>query len=297
MGAIVRLKPTILFVDDETSLLNAIEGMFQFQDEFAIDLAASGEEALRLMQKKAQEGAPYHIIVTDQLMPSMTGEELLERVKDEFPDTIRLILTAYGTLDLAQKAMNELGVFGFLQKPITRTQLLRILEKAAERYQENQRIKQLRLRYEQEIPPSELLENLWIIIAKQEEHRNPEVIATYPRDLPGIDAHRIAVQTFLGSAALVAVFGQESDRAPLQMTFPFHYLKMEARIHFDRLKAAEGKFDERFAILVLAPAMQDRLAGVASSCMLDFAKKYREMQDTALDSLFQCIQQQFEVLE
>lgn len=86
------------------------------------------------MQKKVQERHPYQITATDQPMPGMSGEQLLEWVKEEFPGTIRLILTAYGTLDLARKAINGLGVLGFLQRPITRTEFLGILEKAAERY-------------------------------------------------------------------------------------------------------------------------------------------------------------------
>ncbi len=292
MGVPEELKPPILFVDDETSLLNAIEGMFQFQDDYVVDMAESGEQALQMMQKKA-----YHVIVTDQSMPEMTGEQLLERVKVEFPDTIRLILTAYGTLDLAQKAVNELGVFGFLQKPIKRSDLFGILEKAVERFQENKRIEQLLSKYKQNLPPSELMKNLWIIIIKQTRPHRPEVIATHPRVLPGLDVHRIAYQAFLSSIAVSAAFGQGGMEDPMQITLPLRYLKMTARIHFEAFKAKEDGSQEQFAIIILAPAIHESLATIASSCMSNFAIDYRDKQEIDLDSLHHCISSKLEDTE
>ncbi|MFW9915699.1 MAG: response regulator [Candidatus Thorarchaeota archaeon] len=277
----------VLFVDDESSLRNAIAGIFQFQHEYEVDLAASGKEALQMMRERE-----YHIVVSDQRMPEMSGEEFLDLVREEFPDTIRMILTAYGTLDLAQKAMNELGVFGFLQKPIKTEELLDILYKAAERYKENRRIQQLRQQYKQVIPPSELLENLWIIHAMQEDQKSPEILASYPRALPGVDVHRIAVQTFLGSAAVAAVFGKGGHE--LQMTLPLHYLKMEARIHVSGLDPGssvtpKNKPHKKHAIILLAPTVREKFSDVVSSCMSNFAQKYHGSQDTGLESLFNCI--------
>lgn len=272
----------VLFVDDETSLRNAIAGIFSFQDEYEVDLAASGKEALQMMRERE-----YHIVVSDHRMPGMSGDEFLDRVQEEFPDTIRMILTAYGTLDLAQKAMNELGVFGFLQKPIKTEELFEILQKATERYQENRRIEELRQQYKQVIPPAELLENLWIIHATQEDQKSPEIIASYPRALPGVDVHRIAVQTFLGSAAVAAVFGKGGRE--LQMTLPLHYLKMEARIHVSGLDSAKREPHKKYAIIILAPTVREKFSDVVSSCMNNFAQMYQGSQETGLESLFNCI--------
>ncbi|MFQ5979633.1 MAG: response regulator [Candidatus Heimdallarchaeota archaeon] len=283
------MKPRILFVDDETSLLNAITGMFQFQDDYVVHVAESGEQALQMMRTSPD----YHVIVTDQLMPGMTGEKLLEQVQVEFPGTIRLILTAYGTLDLAQKAVNELGVFGFLQKPIKRSDLFPILEKAVERYQENKRIEQLLSKYEQSIPPSEILKNLWIIAANHAPPNRPEVIATHPNVLPGVDVHRLAYQAFLSSVAVSSAFGQSGMGDSIQITLPVHYLKMEAKFHFDALKTRENGSQMKFAIILLAPTIQASLDTAASSCMSDFALNYRNNQEIDLNSLFQCISNNF----
>jgi FixJ family two-component response regulator len=276
----------VLFVDDETSLRNAIAGIFSFQDEYEVDLAASGGEALQMMRDRE-----YHIVVSDQRMPEMSGEEFLNLVRDEFPDTIRMILTAYGTLDLAQKAMNELGVFGFLQKPIKTEELFDILHKATDRYKENRRIQQLRQQYKHVIPPAELLENLWIVHAMQEDQKSPEILASYPRALPGVDVHRIAVQTFLGSAAVAAVFGKGGRE--LQMTLPLHYLKMEARIHVSGLDAVKNEPHKKYAIIILAPTVREKFSDVVSSCMSNFAQTYQGPQETGLESLFHCIRSKF----
>ncbi|MFQ5977893.1 MAG: response regulator [Candidatus Heimdallarchaeota archaeon] len=277
------MKPTVLFVDDEVGVRNTVRRFFQFQQKFEIDFAANGQEALRKLQEQE-----YQILVTDHIMPEMTGEELLQHVQEEFPDTIRVILTAYGTLDLATRAMNELGVFGFLQKPVKRKKLFEMLDKAAARYQENMRVQQLLKTYGSDIPPVEWLENLRVILARWDEHIGPEVLMTFPSKLSDIDVERVTTQTFMG---FVPIYGHEGDTEPAQITLPFHYLKMEGRIHFDatRDSAVRGG-QRRFAVIVIAPTMHANLAELIGSCLSDFASAYRHSQSHNLSALLQCIQ-------
>lgn len=284
------MQPIVLFVDDEEGVRKAIRRIFQFQREFDVDFASNGEEALLKLRDRE-----YQVIVSDHLMPGMTGDQLLERVKEEFPDVIRLILTAYGTLDLATHAMNELGVFGFLQKPIKKKELTEILRKAIERYKENNRIQRLNQRYNMNIPPSGLLENLWIIVAKWDEREGPYVVSKCPGELPGIDIDRIAVQTFMG---FVLVYGQDGDIEPSQMTIPIHYLKMEARVYFDAMEDQEIRGGQRkFAVIVIAPTMKDHLVDIVDSCMGEFGAKMRKKQNPDPYSLFQNISAKFNVIK
>jgi len=116
----------VLIVDDEKnirfSLSKALEKL-----EVPVEAAASGEEALGKLTQ-----ADYDLMLLDLRMPGMDGMEVLRQVSQQLPELKVIIITAYGSLDLAVEAM-RLGAVDFLQKPIDVTQVRemvrRILEK------------------------------------------------------------------------------------------------------------------------------------------------------------------------
>ena len=116
----------VLIVDDEKnirfSLSKALEKL-----EVPVETAASGEEALGKLTQ-----ADYDLMLLDLRMPGMDGMEVLRQVSQQLPELKVIIITAYGSLDLAVEAM-RLGAVDFLQKPIDVTQVRemvrRILEK------------------------------------------------------------------------------------------------------------------------------------------------------------------------
>ncbi len=94
-------KPRILFVDDENNILQGIRRMlFDCQDRWELDFADSGEAALKRFGQN-----PYDFIVSDMRMPVMDGAELLTRVRDEYPDTIRLVLSGQSDRDQIMKSV------------------------------------------------------------------------------------------------------------------------------------------------------------------------------------------------
>lgn len=79
----------ILFVDDEPRILTGLRRMLRSQrNEWEMEFAEGGIEALDLLRK-----APFDVVVSDARMPQMEGSQLLEQVRDEFPDTVRMILS------------------------------------------------------------------------------------------------------------------------------------------------------------------------------------------------------------
>jgi response regulator RpfG family c-di-GMP phosphodiesterase len=92
--------PTVLIVDDEPRVLDALEAILAA--EFRVLRAAGGEAALEIL--RAEEVA---VIVTDYRMPGMTGVELLRRSQEHAPDTVRIILTAYTDVDSLMEAINR----------------------------------------------------------------------------------------------------------------------------------------------------------------------------------------------
>jgi len=100
----------ILVVDDEVSNLNALQRALRH--EYNVLSATNGEDALAIMEQN-----DVALIIADHRMPGMTGVELLEKALQEYPNTIRIILTSYTDEKLLMEAINAVHAHGFLPKP------------------------------------------------------------------------------------------------------------------------------------------------------------------------------------
>jgi thioredoxin reductase (NADPH) len=112
-------KPTIVTVDDEPQVLNAIERDLRrkFQADFRVLKAGSGAAGLELLQKLKQRNDTVALLLADQRMPEMQGTEYLEKAKELFPDARKVLLTAYADTDAAIDSINKIGLDFYLTKP------------------------------------------------------------------------------------------------------------------------------------------------------------------------------------
>jgi signal transduction histidine kinase len=110
MKKINDLKSDILFVDDFDS--NLVLFKAHFNNDFNVFVANSGEKALDLLKQKN-----FAVLISDQGMPGMSGIELLEIVKIEYPDTLRFIITAYSDYETIIDSINKGEIYGFFNKP------------------------------------------------------------------------------------------------------------------------------------------------------------------------------------
>lgn len=110
-------RPHILIVDDEEGVRSAIRRTLR-KEPYRLSEAASGAEALDLMRAD-----PPDLLLTDHLMPQMTGLELLQRVRLYYPDILRIVLTGQAELETVVAAINDGEVFRFLRKPWDDTEL------------------------------------------------------------------------------------------------------------------------------------------------------------------------------
>jgi len=102
---------TILFVDDEESILAALRrGLFD--EPYRCMFTSSGQKALEVVQNEA-----IAVIVSDMRMPGMDGLQLLRKVKELSPRTIRIVLSGYTQLQQILTTINTAGVFKFITKP------------------------------------------------------------------------------------------------------------------------------------------------------------------------------------
>lgn len=115
----------ILLIDDDDSLRRVTEYNLTSAG-FAVVVAASGREGLERFRALSPD-----LVITDVQLGDMSGLAVLERVKNESPETPVVIITAFGSIEMAVQAMNQ-GAFNFITKPFDRDTLRRSCEKALE---------------------------------------------------------------------------------------------------------------------------------------------------------------------
>ena len=117
------MKPSILVIDDDASLRRVLE--YNLQDAgYQVFSAASGEEGL----KRFAEETPA-LVITDMKMPGMDGMQVLKAIKERSPETLVIMVTAFGTVDVAVDAMKA-GAYDYITKPFNRDELRLTVAKA-----------------------------------------------------------------------------------------------------------------------------------------------------------------------
>ncbi len=129
----------VLFVDDDELLLNALGEYFERLGH-DVYKAGTGQEGLELFKRIRPD-----VAVLDLYMPDMSGMQVLEAIRQDYPEAMVLLLTGYGEVETAVEAM-RLGAENFLTKPIDMPHLQASVEKAAEKAALRQENVELRAR-------------------------------------------------------------------------------------------------------------------------------------------------------
>ena len=117
---LVDPRYTVLYVDDEVHNLRAFAA--EFRRDARILVAPNFPDAMYLLETE-----PVDMLVTDHKMPQGTGVEMLAAAVKEFPDVVRVMITAYGTMDLLKEAVNLGHVDWYIEKPWEVRDLRRII--------------------------------------------------------------------------------------------------------------------------------------------------------------------------
>lgn len=117
------MKHKILIIDDDPSLRRVLEYNLQ-EAGYEVTAAASGADGLRLF---ADNSCP--LVITDMKMPGMDGMEVLRTIRQLSPQTLVIIITAFGTVDIAVEAMKS-GAYDYITKPFNRDELLLTVAKS-----------------------------------------------------------------------------------------------------------------------------------------------------------------------
>jgi thioredoxin reductase (NADPH) len=112
-------RPILLAVDDDVSVLEAVvqDLRRQYGAQYRVMRAASGQAALDTLAQLKVRQEPVALLLSDQRMPGMTGVEFLERARESYPDSRRVLLTAYADTEAAIRAINSARIHYYLNKP------------------------------------------------------------------------------------------------------------------------------------------------------------------------------------
>ncbi|MEN8209675.1 MAG: response regulator, partial [Candidatus Fermentibacteria bacterium] len=121
MTAITR----ILVVDDDQKIRSICREVLELQN-FVVEEAQNGAEALKILEKTS-----FSLILSDVMMPDISGLDLASKVRDRYPDTFVILITGHGSIDLAKDAIQR-GAFDFITKPFRIEELNQTVARALE---------------------------------------------------------------------------------------------------------------------------------------------------------------------
>lgn len=121
----MKPKPAILVIDDEPATLKVMEANLR-REGYAVSLAADGQAGFSQLVSR-----PFDVVIADYMMPNLDGIALLEKIRAQGLDVPVIIITAYGSVEHAVKAM-QLGAVHYLCKPINYSELMVVVKRALE---------------------------------------------------------------------------------------------------------------------------------------------------------------------
>lgn len=121
-------ESVIVLVDDEDMVLTSLKSFLNLETEYTVQTFLSAQDALEFIKKNE-----ISLVISDYLMPEMDGITFLHEVKKVKPDIPRIILTGYADKENAIKAINEVGLFQYIEKPWDNDDLLIILRNGLEK--------------------------------------------------------------------------------------------------------------------------------------------------------------------
>ncbi len=137
-------KLAILCVDDEEVVLESLKEQLKrpFGKDFYIEIAESSEDALDILQELQAEQIEVALVISDQIMPGMKGDEFLIRVHDRLPNTLTILLTGQASAEAVGNAVNHARLYRYIAKPWDQTDLSLTVTEALRRYQQDQQLAQ-----------------------------------------------------------------------------------------------------------------------------------------------------------
>ncbi len=134
----------ILCIDDENMVLESLKEQLKrpFGKDYYIEAAQSSEDALDILEELQLEEVEVALIISDQIMPGMKGDELLIQVHSRYPKILKVLLTGQASAEAVGNAVNHANLYRYIAKPWDETDLCLTVTEALRRYRQDQQLEQ-----------------------------------------------------------------------------------------------------------------------------------------------------------
>lgn len=136
------MNETIICVDDEEIILESLEMELSsvLDDNYDLEMAQSGEEALELLTEIQEAGGAVPLVIVDYIMPEMKGDTLLEKIHQQSPKTLGVMLTGQSSLEGVIYAINKAQLYRYIGKPWQKEDLALTVKEALTKFQQEKTI-------------------------------------------------------------------------------------------------------------------------------------------------------------
>jgi len=168
-------RQVIICVDDERTVLRSLKAELQeaVGNDYTIEMAEGGEEALELIEELLEEGDEVLLIICDHIMPDMKGDELLKQAHIILPKSIKIMLTGQADIGAIANAINSANLYRYITKPWQSEDLKLTVREALNSYIQAQRLAQQNAKLQQMNQElAELNSQQTALIAKLHESEN-----------------------------------------------------------------------------------------------------------------------------
>jgi diguanylate cyclase (GGDEF)-like protein len=150
-------RSIILCVDDDSTVLSALRTVLatNFGQDVQVEFAESGEEALEIDAELRAQGRELGLVISDFMMPGLRGDELLVRLHERSPNTVKILLTGQSDVSGVKRAINDAKLYRFLEKPFLNEDIVLTVRAAMRAYQQerdlveqNEKLRQLNVELE-----------------------------------------------------------------------------------------------------------------------------------------------------
>lgn len=136
------LNPAIICVDDNIGILRSLGDQLQrhFHQGCTVELATNGPEALKLCAELIAEGIDIAVVISDQQMPGMRGDELLAQIHRQYPQAMTIMLTGNQEVATIRNAVNAANLYRYIAKPWDAEDLILTVKEALRRFSQDYKL-------------------------------------------------------------------------------------------------------------------------------------------------------------
>jgi len=144
-------KPVILCVDDEKIILSSLKEQLKrrFGENYGVETVESGEEALEIIDELHEDTIDLPVVIADQIMPGMKGDELLREIHSVAPKTLKIMLTGQANADAVGNAVNYANLYRYIAKPWQETDLTLTVNEALRSYFQDKKLEEQNVQLQQ----------------------------------------------------------------------------------------------------------------------------------------------------